>query len=222
MFLILQLISLKPFKLQSVKTTKYIGRIDNLPAMVDPEHAVTFDIRTDNEHKNTLCTENMCLHSDYDVFFSPDHSTEFYVLLNDDSTFTFMHKNRCLAERGLRVMMDNCEDDRFNKIFLEPESIEYEYKKGEDDIIFNYGVEDTDHKRDSIVQMKKKDIGFTVVPRNRHHNSHTHKVGGFANKAYYTYYSYHPNARYSAWNFHGRHHGIPKSWNEDVAGLGNK
>lgn len=218
--LAIQIVISKPFKLQSAKSTKYLGMIDDKPAMVDAAHAITLDIRTSDDHQNSICTEAMCLFKDADLYFTKKRSSDFLVVLNDDGTVSFTHKKQCIAERGVNVIMDDCKDDRFNKISIVPEEIEYEYQKGEDKLIFNYGIEDTDHKRDSIIQMKKKDIAHSIVPINRHHNSHTHKVGGPANKAYYSYYSYHPNSRHSQFNFHDAHHGVPKLWGEDVSGNG--
>lgn len=192
--------------------------IDDKPKMVDPEHATTFDIRTKPNHKSSICTDGKCLHHDTTLFYSPHHSSKFLIIQNDDTTYTFILEDQCLSEHDTHISIEKCSkyNDRFIKIPIEPEITEKEYKKGDDGIIFNYGLEDTNHVRDSVIQMSKEDENFSLVPRNRHHNSHVHRVGGFADKAYYTYYSYHPSSRHSAHNFHGNHHGIPKSWGDEA------
>ncbi|KRH91824.1 hypothetical protein M153_210550001, partial [Pseudoloma neurophilia] len=48
----------------------------------------------------------------------------------------------------------------------------------------------------------------------RNHNSHVHRVGNAANRAYYTYYSLHPSIRQSQWTFHNGHHGVIKGWHD--------
>lgn len=218
--LLVQIHSL-PFMLQSPLSTKFIGIIDNKPVMVDPDHSIKFDIRTNDAHESTLCTDRTCLHLDHFLYFSLAHSSKFQTILNEDGTITFKIYNNCLAENNNMVVLATCStlNDRFIKIDAEYGFVNdrVDYQMGNDNIIFNYGVEDTNHIRDSIVQMQPEDVNYSVVPVERHHNAHVHKVGGFADKAFYSYYSYHPSSRHSMYNFHGRHHGVPKSWaDEDI------
>jgi hypothetical protein len=213
--------------LQSTTSNTFIGNIDNMPKMVTPEHAYTFDIRTNSEHESSLCIQEKCLLTDdlFHLSFSKKHSTKFLVIENEDGTFSFIHKKNCIVEKGVNVVIDECGSlpDKFKKVFPGEKNKNEDNNEDpnknkntkEGDIIFNYGIEDTDHKRDSIIKMRKEDENYTLIPRNRHHNSHTHRVGGYGDKAYYTYFSYHPGSRHSAYNFHSTHHGIPKSWADD-------
>lgn len=208
---------LRPFKLKQDTGSLYIGMSHNKPVMVPKIHGLFFDIRTKPDHTSTLCTVEHCLFHDKILQFSSKHSTEFFVVYNDDDTYTFRTKNNCLSEKNGKLFIGTCNayNDKFKKIPIEKEldTVDKdEYKKGEDGVIFNYGEENTSHVVDNVVNMKKEDMNYTLVPVERKHNSHVHRVGGFANRAFYTYYSYHPSSRHSTYNYHGRHHGVPKSW----------
>lgn len=228
LFHILNIIS-KPFTLKLGKF--YLGVIDELPALVDKEHAAFFDTKTyksnedDDSKKGTLCTEMKCLYQeDYHLFYSEEHSTKFDIYRNSDETISYKYDGLCMIKKDRQIKLGKCgKDDKFKKIFVTSKKFventddeENEDNNTLSNTYFNYGVEDTDHKRDSIIQMRKEDENYTLTPVNRHHNSHVHRVGGFGDKAYYTYYSYHPSSRHSMYNFHGSHHGIPKSWNDDL------
>ncbi|KAM0677805.1 hypothetical protein BDAP_001656 [Binucleata daphniae] len=193
--------------------------------MVDPDHGTPLDIRTNKVHENSICTQGKCLLADdeYNLTFSQTHSTKFLVLQNEDGTYTISYDRLCLSEKDVEVLLTDCSkyNDRFIKKFLEPEGEiqpEKSFDPNDTDIIFNYGIEDTEHVRDTVVKMRKSDENYTLIPKNRHHNSHVHRVGGLADRAYYTYFSYHPSSRHSAYNFHNRHHGVPANWNNDEPG----
>lgn len=68
------------------------------------------------------------------------------------------------------------------------------------------------HERNS--RIKVTDLNYFKDEVKRNHNSHVHRVGSFANKAYYTYFSYHPSIRHSAWVFHNAHHGVRDGWRD--------
>ncbi|EJW03479.1 hypothetical protein EDEG_02175 [Edhazardia aedis USNM 41457] len=220
----------KAFWLKSNTTRKYIGKINNIPKMTDKAHALFFDIRTNDDHESSLCTQERCIYTNdlNHLIFSPTNSTKILIIQNDDDTYSFMFKKNCLVEKKLALAFDECGTDfpdKFIKIFPGEENDKKDddsdvkdnkSPKSAKEIVFNYGIEDADHRRDSVIKMNREDENYTLVPRNRHHNSHTHRVGGFGDKAYYTYYSYHPSSRHSAYNFHGKHHGIPPTWNEDA------
>lgn len=213
----LNLVIMRPFKLKLNNEAKYIGMLHNKPRMLSKTHALFFDIRTKPDHTSSLCTEEHCFFHDKILKFSSEHSTEFFVILNEDGTFTFRTKNNCLSEKDGKVFIGTCGvfNDKFEKVPMEKEGEEDDDNgvvKGDDGAIFNYGKENTAHAVDNIVNMKKGDVNYSLIPIKRNHNSHVHRVGGFADRAFYTYYSYHPSSRHSSYNFHGRHHGVPKTW----------
>ncbi|KAM0673133.1 hypothetical protein GVAV_003480 [Gurleya vavrai] len=159
----------------------------------------------------------------HNLSFSHTHSSHFLIIQNEDDTYTIIKDKLCLSEDGVDILLAECSNlnDKFiRKNLVSDEEVvpEKSFDPNDTDIIFNYGIEDTDHIRDTIVKMRKEDENYSLVPVNRHHNSHVHRVGGLADRAYYTYFSYHPSSRHSAYNFHARHHGVPKSWNEEEAG----
>ncbi|KAM0687218.1 hypothetical protein COBT_001544 [Conglomerata obtusa] len=226
------IIACRPFILQSLRSGRYVGIIDRQPQMVDPDHALPLDIRTNKVHENSLCTNEQCLLIDkhHDLSFSHTHSSQFLLIQNEDNTLTFLFDRLCLSEDKTSVILADCStyNDKFIRKTLEPEDdvvAQRSYDQNDTDVVFNYGVEDTNHMRDTIIKMRKEDENYTLVPQNRHHNSHVHRVGGFADRAYYTYFSYHPSSRHSAYNFHNKHHGIPNSWQDEspsfTFGLGN-
>lgn len=219
----------KPFKLRILGTNKYLGMAQNKPVMVSKVHALFYDIRTTPDHASSVCTVEHCLFHSQTLEYSSKHSTDFFVILNEDETITFRAKNNCLSEEDGKVFIGNCGDfnDKFEKIkeenALDIEDTGDSVEKGEDNVIFNYGKENTSHVVDNIVNMKKDDVNYSLIPVERNHNSHVHKVGGFADRAFYTYYSYHPSSRHSTYNFHNRHHGVPKTWAKNpLMGLKNK
>ncbi|TBU01683.1 hypothetical protein CWI37_0653p0030 [Hamiltosporidium tvaerminnensis] len=77
-------------------------------------------------------------------------------------------------------------------------------------------IERTEKEHLKHLGKHKSDPNYTTDQDTaRHHNSHVHLVGETSNRAFYTFYSYHPSDRHSTWAFHAYHHGIPLRWADE-------
>lgn len=83
------------------------------------------------------------------------------------------------------------------------------------ELVNDFEEDSSDHVN-SRIKKESKDENYKAKLVKRKHDSHTHRVGGTADKAYYTYYSNHPSSRHSAWSFHQFQHGIPAHWSESM------
>ncbi|EPR78721.1 hypothetical protein SLOPH_1032 [Spraguea lophii 42_110] len=65
------------------------------------------------------------------------------------------------------------------------------------------------HKKNSKLLFTKESLSYRDQEIKREHNSHVHRVGNHATRAYYTYFPYRPGERQSQWAFHLLRHGVP-------------
>lgn len=119
MFLLLQLTISRLFKLQSIKSNKYIGRTGLSPIMVDQERGSLFRMQRNDNYQVTLCTRDLCFDVDNNIHYNQNQSSTFSIVQSEDNVYSFRHNEQCIVERGMYLVLDGCADDRFKSVYID-------------------------------------------------------------------------------------------------------